>query len=178
MHDLAQRTIIGIDVCRDWLDIYDLSTNRHQRVPNKTDGHKVIVKRAQAQGATVCFESTGGLEWPLWQSLAEAGIPARQLPPAQVKAFAKSCGTQAKTDRVDAVLIARFLAFRPKAGRELPLKTVRKVRALTTKRSQLVEARKRLLMQLKAQARAGLGDMFASLDCDLQTLLARQIKQI
>jgi len=47
---------------------------------------------------------------------------ARQLPPVQIKAFATSWGTRAKTDRIDAELIARFIAFRPDTGRTLPAK--------------------------------------------------------
>uniref|UniRef100_UPI0035711EAF IS110 family transposase n=1 Tax=Marivita lacus TaxID=1323742 RepID=UPI0035711EAF len=72
------------------------------------------------------------------------------MPPAQVKAFAQSRCTTAKTDRIDAELIARFFAFRPEAGRNLPVEKLRLLRALTSKRSQLVEIRKRLLAQIRA----------------------------
>jgi transposase len=58
----------------------------------------------------------------LWAALDVAGIVARQLPPVQIKAFATSRGTRAKTDRIDAELIARFIAFRPDTGRTLPAK--------------------------------------------------------
>lgn len=178
MKDLAQTAIIGIDVSRDWLDTCLVPSERQYRIPNTPDGHRAVLKLAQDHAAIVCFESTGGLEWKLWQALAEAGVAARQVPPAQVKAFARSCGTLAKTDRVDAALIARFLAFRPDAGRELPLETVRHIRALTTKRSQLVETRKRLLMQLKAQDRTGVASMFEAMDAEMKALFDRQIKTI
>ena len=49
-------------------------------------------------------------------SLEAAGIEARQLAPARAKAFERNRGTLAKTDRIDAELIARFMAFRPEAG--------------------------------------------------------------
>ena len=68
----------------------------------------------------VGFEATGGQEWVLWATLVAAEIDAGQLPPAQIKAFALSRGTRAKTDRIDAELIARFMLFRPEAGRTLP----------------------------------------------------------
>jgi len=61
--------------------------------------------------ALICFEATGGQEWRLWAALDAAGIAARQLPPAQIKAFTTSRGTRAKMDRIDAELIARFVAF-------------------------------------------------------------------
>ncbi|MBU2958967.1 transposase [Paracoccus sp. 1_MG-2023] len=75
--------------------------------------------------AVVCFESTGGQEWQLWETLETEGLIARQVPPAQVKAFARSRGTRAKTDRIDAELIARFFVFRPDAGRSLPTEKLR-----------------------------------------------------
>jgi len=77
--------------------------------------------------------------------LEGAGVATWQLPPAQIKAFAASWGTRAKTDRNDAELIARFMAFRPDAGHTLPHEKIRRIRALTSKRGQLVETRKRLL---------------------------------
>ncbi|GAC88974.1 transposase [Gluconobacter thailandicus F149-1 = NBRC 100600] len=72
------------------------------------------------------------------------GINAVQLPPAQIKAFALSMGKRAKTDQIDAELIARFLALRPEVGRTLPDEKLQLLRALTVRRAQMVEARKRL----------------------------------
>ena len=91
-----------------------------------------------------------GHGWRLWASLEAAGIKARQLPPAQVKAFGRSRGTLAKTDRVDAELIARFMAFRPEAGRRLPSEKLLDIRVLTTKRKQFVEMRKSARQQAAA----------------------------
>jgi len=95
--------------------------------------------------------------------------------PAQIKAFAASRGTRAKTDRIDAELIARFMAFRPDAGRGLPHKKIRFLRALVSKRGQLVETRKRLLAQIKAHGKLGSADMFEAMDGELTDLLDRQI---
>ena len=116
-------------------------------------GHGKLAELARDRAALVCFEATGGQEWRLWANLEDAGICTRQLPPAQIKAFAASLGTRAKTDRIDAELIARFMAFRPDVGRNLPHEKLRLLRALTSKRGQLVETRKRLLAQVAAQAR-------------------------
>lgn len=85
-----------------------------------------------------------------WARLEAEGVAARQVPPAQVKAFTQSRGTRAKTDRIDAELTARFFAFRPEAGRSLLAEKLRILRALTSKRAQLVEMRKRLLAQILA----------------------------
>lgn len=70
----------------------------------------------------VGFEATGGHEWVLWTELVDAGIIAFQLSPAQIKAFALSRGTLAKTDRIDAELIARFMAFRPEADENFQMR--------------------------------------------------------
>lgn len=58
----------------------------------------------------------GGHERVLWTELSDAGVSALRLPPAQIKASVHSRGTLAKTDRIDAELIVRFMAFRPKTG--------------------------------------------------------------
>ena len=97
----------------------------------------------------VCFEATGGHEWRLWSSLEAAGIEARQLAPAQAEAFGRSRGTSARAERIDAELIARFMAFRPEAGRRLPSGRLRDLKALMTKRKQLVEMRKNARQQSK-----------------------------
>ncbi|MCF8478787.1 MAG: transposase, partial [Rhodospirillum sp.] len=87
-------TVVGIDVSRDWLDGFCLPDERHFQLPNTATGHDELVARMkQLPGpVTVGFEATGGLEWRLWTKLEAAGIDAGQLPPAQIKAFAKSCG--------------------------------------------------------------------------------------
>ncbi len=114
----------------------------------------------------------------MWVALDVAGIATRQLPPAQIKAFAASRGTRAKTDRIDAELIARFLAFRPDAGRELPHEKLRFLRALCAKRGQLVEMRKRLLAQTKARLKNGSGDALEEMDDALKALLGDQISDL
>ena len=120
MNTVSHPEIIGLDVSRDWLDIHCLSDDRRIRLPNTDEGHSELEAVVGDREALVCFEATGGHEWRLWASMAAAGIEARQLAPAQVKAFGRSRGTLAKTDRVDAELIARFMAFRPEAGRRPP----------------------------------------------------------
>lgn len=151
MTKIAYDQIIGIDVARDWLDIHCLPGGMHIRFANTNTGHQRLIELTQSARAIVCFEAIGGQEWRLWAALDAAGTEARQLPPAQIRAFAASRGTRAKTDRIDAELIAHFLAFRPDARRTLPSEKLRRLRALTSKRGQLVEIRKRLLAQIKAR---------------------------
>lgn len=176
---IPQNCYVGIDVCKDWLDVFQLWDGAAFRLPNTAEGHRALIDRLGADSCIrIGFEATGGHEWALWQGLSDAGFDARQLPPAQVKFFTASCGTRAKTDKIDAEMIARFLAFRPDAGRRIPPENLRNLRALTTKRAQLVETRKRHLCQIKARRRAAVSTDMQSLDCDLLELLSRQISQV
>ncbi len=114
MKDITQPPILGIDVSRDHLDGYFLPDGKRVRLANTEEGHAQLIELLAAYpDVVVCFEATGGQEWRLWATLDAVGIATRQLPPAQIKAFATSRGTRAKTDRIDAELIARFLAFPP-----------------------------------------------------------------
>lgn len=178
MDKLTHPAIIGIDVSRDWLDIHCLPGGQRQRMPNTEEGHAQLADLAAKLNALVCFEATGGQEWRVWSALDAAAIATRQLPPAQIKAFAASRGTRAKTDRIDAELIARFMAFRPDAGRNLPHEKIRLLRGLVSKRGQLVETRKRLLAQIKAHGKLGSADMFEAMDGEFKDLLNRQIAKL
>ena len=178
MNTLSHPEIIGIDVSRDWLDIHCLSNDRRFRLPNTDKGHSKLEAVAAGREALVCFEATGGHEWRLWASLEAAGIKARQLPPAQAEAFGRSRGTLAKTDRIDAELIARFMAFRPEAGRRLPSGRLRDPGTPATKRKQLVEMRKSARQQAKADLRNGTAESVEDLSGELLELLERQIAEV
>ncbi|MDO5756727.1 MAG: transposase, partial [Rhodobacterales bacterium] len=129
-------------------DIPCLPRGKRARLPNNVEGHGQISQPALELDALVCFEATGGQEWRLRSALDIAKIATRQLPPAQIsaqiKSFAASRGTRSKTDRIDAELIARSMMFRPDAGRVAPHESLRLLAALTSRRGQRVETRKRL----------------------------------
>lgn len=177
---ISETTILGIDVSRDWLDGFCLPGQKRFRHPNTADGHIALVAMIQQLSGPVKvgFEATGGHEWVLWTELVDAGIIAVQLSPAQIKAFALSRGTLAKTDRIDAELIARFMAFRPEAGRELPDENLRILRTLTTRRGQIVEMRKRLKAQISARRKQGVSADVETLDDELKEVLDTQIDDI
>lgn len=177
---IADTTLIGIDVSRDWLDGICFPDQKRFRYANTAEGHSALIAMIQQipGPAKIGFEATGGQEWRLWRELVAAGIAAVQLPPAQIKAFARSRGTRAKTDRIDAELIARFMAFRPEVGRELPSENLRILRALTTRRGQLVDMRKRLKAQIGARKKQGVSADVETMDDDLQDVLDAQISAI
>jgi transposase len=177
---IAKTTIVGIDVSRDWLDGFCLPDQDRFRLPNTTEGHNALIAliRQIPGQIKVGFEATGGQEWVLWTELAAAEIAVVQLPPAQIKAFALSRGTRAKTDRIDAELIAKFMAFRPEVGRKLPDENLRILRTLTTRRGQLVDMRKRLKAQISARRKQGVSADVDTLDDDLRGVLDTQISTI
>lgn len=177
---IAQTTVVGIDVSRDWLEGFVLPEGQRFRFANTASGHENLIAliRRVTGSVKIGFEATGGQEWALWTRLDAVGIKAGQLPPAQIKAFALSHGTRAKTDRIDAELIARFMMFRPDAGRQLPTKKLRILRALTTKRAQIVEMRKRLSGQIRARQKQGVSADMDDMDAALKTMLDAQIAEL
>lgn len=173
-------TVVGIDVSRDWLDGFYSPDEQRFRLANSAEGHQQLIAaiREMPGPVEVCFEATGGQEWVLWATLVAAGIDARQLPPAQIKAFARSRGTRAKTDRTDAELITRFKLFRPDAGRTLPTENLRVLRALTTRRVQTIDMRKRLAAQISARKKQGIPGELEGMDDALKAMLDTQIGEL
>jgi transposase len=110
---------IGIDISKSTLDIATYNTNL--KIPdslnNDAKGHRKLIKLLlKHPKSKVIFEATGGYEKPLLLSLQEAGIYAVRKNPAQVRAFAKAEGLIAKTDKLDARLLARYGEnFKPEA---------------------------------------------------------------
>lgn len=165
---------------RDWLDGFGFPGEQRFRVANSAEGHEQLIAaiREMPGPVKIGFEATGGQEWVLWASLVAAGIEGMQLPPAKIKAFSLSRGTRAKTDRIDAELIARFMLFRPEAGRRLPSETLRILRALTTRRAQIVDMRKRLAAQIAARMKQDIPANVEGMDADLRVLLDTQVGEI
>jgi hypothetical protein len=112
----------------------------------------------------VGFEATGGQKWVLWTELSAAEIVAVQLNPSQIKAFALSWGTRAKTDRIDEGLIAPFMAFISEVGRDLRGENIPILRTLTTRRGQLVDMRKRLKAKTGARKKQGVSADVETMD--------------
>src|SRR5512143_1196479 len=131
----------------------------------------------------VVVEATGGLELPLLAALQVAGIPTAAINPRQARDFAKATGRLAKTDRLDAEVLAHFAeAVRP-AARPLPPAEVRALDALLSRRQQLLEMQVMESNRLGACAdptvRAGLERHLAWLKTevtDADRLLAEAVK--
>jgi transposase len=133
---------VGIDVGKTWLDVALWGSETVWRVSNDDAGVAKIMERvAEVEPQLIAVEATGGYEQLLVQSMLLNNLPVAVINPTRVRALAKATGKLAKTDVIDAHLIAEY-AFKiqpetlgPKEANEIRLK------ALVTRREQLVEMR-------------------------------------
>lgn len=161
-------SFVGIDVCKNSLDgaFRNGPSFRHD---NSTPGIAQIVKLLSAQAVTlVVVEATGGLEVPLVRALQKADVPVAVVNPLRAREFAKAVGALAKTDRLDAAVLAHFAeAVRPPA-RPLPDEQTQVLDALVTRRCQLIDMRtmenNRLASCTDAKVRANLKKHLAWLE--------------
>lgn len=104
-----ETTYVAIDVAKNRVDIAVRPTGEYWDVTYDEAKVAALVLQLQAlQPAAVILESTGGLELPLVAALAAAALPVALVNPRQVRDFAKSTGRLAKTDRLDAQVLAHF----------------------------------------------------------------------
>ena len=108
-----KKIYIGIDISKDSLDVAIHGVkNAYACTSNDQSGIQKVVRLAMKRNATlVCFEATGGYEMPLYVALSEAGVSVAPLNPRQVRDFARSMGKLAKTDTIDARIIAHFAVY-------------------------------------------------------------------
>lgn len=130
----------GVDVGRDWLDVGLAPSGKVFREANAPSGIAALVARLQREGAgKVVLESIGGYGARLVRSLAQAGFEVGVIDPKRIRALRVAEGRRAKTDRLDAGLIARFALLMQDAARPVPDAKAFEIRALSTRRRQLVE---------------------------------------
>src|SRR5438128_1089704 len=131
---------VGIDVSKDVLDLHARPSGATARVTNDPDGVAAVAARPDVRAAAlVVVEATGGYEHPVAAALAAAGLPVAVLNPRQVRDFAKATGRLAKTDTLDALVLAHFAeAVRP-TPRPLPDALTQELGALLTRRRQVVD---------------------------------------
>jgi transposase len=133
-------TFVGIDVAKLRLDLHSRPSGESSTIDHDDENVAALVERLVAVApALIVLEATGGLEVRLAAALAAAGLPVAVVNPRQVRAFARATGRLAKTDRLDAAVIARFAeAVRPPV-RPLPDEATRRLGALVARRRQLLE---------------------------------------
>jgi transposase len=131
---------IGIDVSKDRLDVCRRPSGTAFAVARDGEGLAALIERLQgARPELIVLEATGGFEQVVAAGLAGAGLPVVVVNPRQIRDFARSMGRLAKTDRIDAEVIALFAErVRPEL-RPLPDAAARELDELVTRRRQVIE---------------------------------------
>jgi transposase len=131
---------VGIDVSKATLDIAVMPTGETWSVPNSTEGiQELLTRLREISPQLVVLEATGGLERRAVAVLAAAALPVVAVNPRQVRDFAKATGQLAKTDAIDAAVLALFAErIRPEV-RPLPDEQTRELEALVVRRRQVVD---------------------------------------
>jgi transposase len=133
------RIIIGVDVSQDFLDAYVRPTAMRQRCANTAAGIAELVAWVQPLAAErIVFESTGPYQMAAVGALLAEGLPAVVVNARQVRDFAKAMNYLAKTDTIDAAVIAHFGAVATTKVRPLESEEIRTLRDLYDRRGQLV----------------------------------------
>jgi len=174
---------IGVDVSKDHLDAHRWPDGETCRVANDAAGHRQLLRWIGAGVACVAFEATGAYHAAFERALHRAEVPCSKLNPARVRRFAEALGAQAKTDRVDARLIARMAAMaeprldQPKpailAGlHELQLARTALLRERTAAKNRAGRLRLALLRRQHATRLRQIERALAEVDAEVAALIA------
>jgi transposase len=178
----VQQMFVGIDVSKTMLEVDSYPQSQVLRFSNDESGRSALVALLQSKQPTlIVVEATGGCETPVVAMLVAQGVAVAVINPRQGREFAKAIGVLAKTDRVDARVLARFAhAVRPEA-RPQPTRETSELAALLTRRRQLIEMltaeNNRLPMALPRVAKAirqhvaWLEKRLAATDADLDGMI-------
>jgi transposase len=133
-------TVVGIDVAKDRLDVCVRPSGESFVVARTGAGIEALAERLQKLApCIVAIEATGGFETVVAAGLAAAALPVIVVNPAQVRAFAVALGRRAKTDPIDAAVIAHFVEATKAEPRPLPDETTRLLADLIARRRQIIE---------------------------------------
>lgn len=179
-----EKTWVGIDVCKDVLDVYVLPQGLTLQQPNTDIGVQTLIKQLQSNSPNlVVVESTGGLERALVYGLQTASIPVAIANPRKVKGFATALG-KAKTDKLDAKVIARFAQTVNPRPFPITEASAQQLSDLVRRRQQLVEMQVAEKNRLSRASKAVETDIsehieqmqshIESLNEQIQTLAAQQ----
>lgn len=170
-------SFVGIDISKDRLDVACLpkAVQLSASFPNDADGHSALITQLLALNPRlIVVEATGGYQRLLVAAMTAANLPVAVVNPRQARDFAKSLGILAKTDAIDAAVLARFGQSIEPPVRPFPTEETLALADLLTRRRQLVDlhtAESNRLKQAKAKV------VIASIRAVLQTL-DKQIQDI
>lgn len=164
----------GIDVAKDHLDVAVRPGGECWRVPNTPAGREALCARLGAlELSRIALEASGGYERALLKELQSAGLPAVRMNPRQVRDFARAAGRLAKTDAVDAAVLAHFADRMQPGVRAAREESVEEVDALSKRRRQLAQmlaGEKQRLRQAHASVRAGIEANIRHLNAQIREL--------
>jgi len=182
---MTSEVFVGIDVSKRWLEVRGHGEAESRKIGNDPDGFTTLIEQMKAVGsALIVFEATGGYESRAVKALSEAGFAVAVVNPTRVRRFAEALGILAKTDKIDAQVIAHFASVvQPAAnGRQT---------ALEEQLAACVERRRQLLVELVAEKNrlstcpacvrkgieehiAWLEDHIESLEAEIQTYILQK----
>lgn len=173
MSEEKEPVVVGLDVAKDKLDV--CVGDEHFVVANAEDGHDRLARRlGQARIRVVVMEATGGYEADAALALSRHGIPVAIVNPRQVRHFAKASGYLAKTDKIDARMIAEFGALMKVEPQVLPDDEQRHLRELVGRRRQLISM---LTAEKNRRAKTRDETVRESIDC-LKKVLKQQLADL
>jgi transposase len=130
---------VGVDVSKDRLDVHVRPSAAAFAVARDGEGLEALVARLAELGpARIAIEATGGFETVVVAALGAAGLPVVVVNPAQVRSYARAIGARAKTDPIDAVVIARFAEATKPAFRPIPDEETQRLADLVARRRQII----------------------------------------
>jgi transposase len=134
------RSVVGIDVAKELLEVAVHESSYHFRCLNKVSAFaNLLAELVALRPKLIVLEATGGLEKPVVNALRGVGLPVAVVNPRQVRDFAKALGQLAKTDRLDAAVLAHFGAALKPPVTPLKSQDEQELAALRKRREQLVE---------------------------------------
>ena len=180
--ETESRCYVGIDISADRLEVQVLPTEQSQRLVYDNAGVSHLVGfLQQLKPALIVVEATGKLEMAVVASMAAVELPVVVMNPRRIRDFARSLGLLAKTDRVDAYVLARFAESVRPQPRPLPTEQQQAMQELVSRQRQLVEIRaaesNRLRRTRTTAVRHNLQIHLAWLDKQIQEM-DRQIRQL
>jgi len=165
---------VGVDVGKSQLDLYLLERDRALSVPNDEHAIASLVRRLRRYRLErIVIEATGRLEQPFVRAALAAGLPVVVVSPLKIRRFADAIGQLAKTDEIDARLIARFAAAVKPLARPAPDANAQIIKDLVVRRRQLVSLRtmeKNRRQVMPQELKAGIDRIIKTLDRELKRL--------
>jgi transposase len=168
-------TIVGIDIAKDRLDVAVHPSGEHAVFPRDAAGLDALLDRLRPLAPElIALEATGGYETIVAATLGAAGLPVVVVNPAQVRDFARALGKRAKTDPIDAAVIAHFAAATRPEPRPLPDAATQLLADLLARRRQIiamvVAERQRLSRLQEPRLRRSIDRLVAALQRELSEI--------